>query len=241
MGKDSTTLLYLCRKAFFGDIPFPVIHIDTGRKFPSMYQFRDQVAEDLGLQLIVTKNQSAFVAGIGPENGRGECCTELKTHALMDCLKLNGFDSLFLAIRHDEHGVRDKERVFSPRDEQFRWNYIHQPPEFWDLYNVERGYGYAHTRVHPILNWTERDVWSYIKQEGDIPINPMYFAKDGKRYRSLGCEPCTSPIDSDADTIDKIIEELRTTQIPERSGRAQDKESTDQMQKLRALGYMVII
>nr|CBH38737.1 sulfate adenylyltransferase subunit 2 [uncultured archaeon] len=242
MGKDSTTALWLCRKAFLGEIPFPVIHIDTGYKFKQMYEFRDRIAEEWGFDLVITKNEEAINAGMGPKDGKLECCTKLKTEALMNYLDKHRFDALFLAIRRDEHGIRAKERVFSPRDEEFRWNYRDQPLEMWDQYQTqgrsEKGAVQNHTRVHPILHWRELDVWEYIKQEKDIPVNPMYFANNGKRYRSLGCEPCTSPIDSTAKTIDEIVEELRTTKVAERSGRAQDKEKAFMMQKLRALGYM---
>lgn len=238
VGKDSTTFLWICRKAFFGKIPFPVIHIDTGYKFPEMYAFRDRLVKEWGLRLIVAKNEKAIKEGMSPEKGRFECCTKLKTEALKQTLEKYKFDALLLAIRRDEHGIRAKERVFSPRDKNFKWDYKNQPPEVWDLFKgiFEDG---THIRVHPILHWTEYDVWRYVKKEG-IPVNPLYFAKNGKRYRSLGCVPCTKPIDSNADTIDKIVEELRTTQIPERIGRSQDKERAYMMQKLRALGYMIL-
>jgi len=186
-GKDSTTVLALCRKAFFGKIPFPVIHIDTGYKFRQMYEFRDRVADEWGLDLIIARNEEAMNAGVGPGDGKFECCTKLKTEALMQCLDKHGFDALLLAIRRDEHGIRAKERVFSPRDEEFRWNYRDQPLEMWDQYQAQsRGQSETrvtiHTRVHPILHWRELDVWEYIKQE-NIPVNPLYFARDGKRYR----------------------------------------------------------
>lgn len=235
-GKDSTTMLWLCKKAFFGKIPFPVIHIDTGYKFKQMYEFRDKLAKEWGLDLVVTKNEEAMKMAVGPQDGKFECCTKLKTQALMECLEENRFDAFILAIRRDEHGIRAKERYFSPRDEDFRWNYKDQPLEMWDQYQSITE-DKTHTRVHPILHWRELDVWEYVKQE-NMPVNPMYFAKDGKRYRSLGCEPCTSTIDSDAKTIDEIVEELKVTKIAERSGRAQDKEKAFTMQKLRALGYM---
>jgi len=235
-GKDSTTMLWLCRKAFFGRIPFPVIHIDTGYKFKQMYQFRDDLAREWGLDLVIAKNEEAFAQGVGPKEGKFECCTKLKTEALRRCLEEHGFDALILAIRRDEHGIRAKERYFSPRDENFRWDYKDQPLEMWDQFQGLLGAG-THMRVHPILHWRELDVWEYVKQEG-IPVNPMYFAQNGKRYRSLGCEPCTSPIESNAASIDEIVEELKTTKIAERAGRAQDKEKTFTMQKLRALGYM---
>lgn len=173
---------------------------------------------------------------MSPEKGRLKCCTELKTEALKNLIKERRFDALILAIRRDEHGIRAKERYYSPRDENFRWNYKDQPAELWDLY-VKPSEDYSHMRVHPILHWTELDVWRYVKEEG-LPINPLYFAKDGKRYRSLGCMPCTVPIPSTAGTIDEIIKEIETSKIPERAGRAQDKEKAYMMQKLRSLGYM---
>ena len=235
-GKDSTATLWLCRKAFFGKIPFPVIHIDTTYKFKQMYAFRDNLAREWGMNLIVARNEEAIKEGVDPKDGKFECCTSLKTQALMKCLDENGFDALILAIRRDEHGIRAKERYFSPRDSEFKWNYRDQPLEMWDQYQslTEEK---THTRVHPILHWRELDVWEYVRQE-NLPVNSMYFALGGKRYRSLGCEPCTFPIDSNAKTIDEIVEELKETKIAERSGRAQDKEKAFTMQKLRALGYM---
>ncbi len=237
MGKDSTTMLWLCRKAFFGKIPFPVIHIDTGYKFKQMYQFRDEITREWGLELLVAKNEEAIRREVGPDKeDKLECCTRLKTEALKNYLDTHGFDALILAIRRDEHGIRAKERYFSPRDEDFRWDYKDQPLEMWDQFQGLMVAG-THMRIHPILHWRELDVWEYVRKEG-IPVNPMYFAKNGERYRSLGCEPCTLPTKSNAATIDEIVEEIRTTKIAERSGRAQDKESMFTMQKLRALGYM---
>ncbi len=235
-GKDSTTSLWLCKKAFFGRIPFPVIHIDTGYKFPEIYEFRDKVAKEWEFNLVVAKNEEAIEKGISPEKGRFECCTLLKTEALKDLIKKEKFDALILSIRRDEHGIRGKERYFSPRDEEFKWDYKNQPAEMWDLY-VKPAEDYSHMRVHPILHWTEFEVWQYVKQEG-LPVNPLYFARNGKRYRSLGCQPCTVPIPSSAETIDEIVKELSTSKISERAGRAQDKEKAYMMQKLRALGYM---
>ena len=236
MGKDSTCMLWLCRKAFFGKIPFPVIHIDTGFKFKEMYDFRNRISEEWGLDLMVATNEEAMKAGMNPQTGKLDCCTQLKTEALKMFLEKHGFDALILAIRRDEHGIRAKERYFSPRDEDFKWDYKDQPLEMWDQFQglINKG---AHMRIHPILHWRELDVWEYVKQE-ELPVNQMYFARNGKRYRSLGCEPCTNPIDSTASNIDEVVEELKTTKIAERSGRAQDKVSSFTMQKLRALGYM---
>lgn len=236
IGKDSTTLLWLARKAFFGKIPFPVIHLDTTYKFNEIYDFREAYAVKWGLDLIVAKNELAISENMGPENGKFQCCTELKTNNLKKLIAERRFKALYLAIRRDEHGIRAKERFFSPRDEDFEWNYKNQPPELWDQYKTKTGDD-EHIRVHPLLGWREIDVWEYIRRE-NIPITSLYFAKDGKRYRSIGCKCCCNPVDSDADTVDKIVEELKTSRVSERSGRAQDKESAYIMQKLRSLGYM---
>jgi sulfate adenylyltransferase subunit 2 len=155
---------------------------------------------------------------------------------LKDTIAEYKFRALYLGIRRDEHGVRAKERVFSPRNQDFKWDYKNQPPELWDQYKAQAE-EQEHIRVHPLLHWTELDIWEYIKRE-KIPITDLYFAKDGKRYRSIGCECCCSPINSNADDIDKIVQELKTTKQGERAGRAQDKEEANAMQKLRALGYM---
>ena len=236
IGKDSTTLLWLTRKAFYGKLPFPVLHIDTGYKFKEIYEFRDKYAKDWNLDLIIAKNQKAKDRGVSPQKGKLECCTELKTIALKDIIAEKKFKALYLGIRRDEHGIRAKERIFSPRDEDFEWNYKDQPPELWDQYKT-RAKDEEHLRVHPLLGWTETDIWRYVQKE-NIPITDLYFARQGKRYRSIGCETCCSPVDSDADTVDKVVEELETTNVSERSGRAQDKESAYMMQKLRSLGYM---
>ncbi len=237
IGKDSTTMLWLARKAFFGKIPFPVMHIDTTCKFPEMYKFRDYWAKELGLKFMVAKNEEAIAKGVGYDTHDAfTCCHELKTVALQKAIEREKFKALFVGIRRDEHGVRAKERVFSPRNIEFKWNYKDQPAELWDQYKTKADTE-THLRIHPMLHWTEVDIWEYIKRE-DIPINELYFAKNGKRYRSLGCMPITVPINSNADTVDKIIEELKTTKAPERAGRSQDKEQAHTMQKLRSLGYM---
>jgi len=236
IGKDSTTLLWLARKAFFGQIPFPVVHIDTTYKFKEIYDFRDKYANEWGLNLLVAKNEKALSGDVGPDKGKFQCCNELKTVALKQAIAKHGFKALYLGIRRDEHGIRAKERVFSPRDEDFEWDYKNQPPELWDQYKT-KATEEEHLRVHPLLGWREIDVWEYVKRE-NIPVVDLYFAKKGKRYRSIGCETCCMPVDSEADTINKVVEELKTSKVSERSGRAQDKEDDYMMQKLRSLGYM---
>jgi len=236
IGKDSTTLLWLIRKSFLGRVPFPVVHIDTSYKFKEIYEFRDTYAAEWGLNLIILRNEKAIKAGLSSEKNKFNCCTELKTNALKTGLKKHDFQALYLAIRRDEHGIRAKERVFSPRDEDFEWDYKNQPPELWNQYKLVAREE-EHLRIHPLLSWTERDVWEYVKRE-DIPVVSLYFARNGKRYRSIGCECCCNPVSSEADTVDKITEELKTSKVSERSGRAQDKESDYMMQKLRSLGYM---
>jgi len=237
IGKDSTTLVWLIRKAFYNKVPFPMMHIDTTYKFPEMYRFRDQYAKEWDLKLIVAKNEEAIKKGVGySTHDAFTCCNELKTVALKQAIDRYMFKALFVGIRRDEHGIRAKERYFSPRDGDFKWNYKDQPPELWDQFTVKEG-NQTHIRVHPLLHWTELDIWEYIRREG-IPINELYFAKNGKRYRSLGCMPITKPFESNAQTLDEIIEELKTTKLAERSGRAQDKEQAYMMQKLRTLGYM---
>jgi sulfate adenylyltransferase subunit 2 len=236
MGKDSTTLLWIMRKAFLGALPFPVIHIDTGFKFDEIYEFRDRYARIWGLDLIISRNDKSISEGRSPESGKFQCCNELKTEALKVTQKERGFKALLLGIRRDEHGIRAKERYFSPRNGEFRWDYAHQPPELWDYYK-SRSDEEEYFRIHPLLHWTELNIWHYILRER-IPMVDLYLAKDGKRYRSIGCRCCCIPIDSQADTPEKIIEELNVATASERSGRSQDKESTYIMQKLRSLGYM---
>ncbi len=237
MGKDSTTLLTLCRKAFFGVVPFPVIHLDTSYKFPEMYGFRDYWAKEWGLNLLVVKNEEALGLGVGPSMGALECCNQLKTNALRQAVKKFGFDGLLLAIRWDEHGVRAKERFFSPRDAGSAWLHGEQPAELWGRFPAAAATDGGHLRVHPMLHWRELDVWEYVRRNG-VPANPLYFARDGKRYRSLGCHTCTVPVESQAATLSEIVDELRCTRSAERAGRMLDKERAFIMQKLRSLGYM---
>lgn len=236
MGKDSTVMLWLARKAFFGRIPFPVVHIDTTYKFPEMVRYREKVAAEWGLDFQMGKNTAALAGGMGPEKGKLECCKALKTEGLKSFLQEKDYRAVFVAIRRDEEGSRGKERVFSPRNAQAKWDYREQPPELWNHYQTDSAPG-SHIRVHPILHWSELDMWLYIKQES-IPMLDLYFSKNGRRYRSVGCAPCTGSMPSEASNIDEIIAELKTTQVSERAGRSQDHVSKYAMQKLREEGYM---
>jgi len=239
-GKDSVTMLYLTRKAFFGRVPIKVIHIDTGYKLKEIYEFRDKLVKEWNLKLVIAKNEKALREGMGPERGRFICCTALKTEALKQCIQKHGFKALLVAIRRDEHAIRAKERTFSPRTHDSKWLYKEQPPELWEHFTVKLDETRTHLRVHPMLWWREIDIWRYIKKE-KIPVNPLYFSgtrKPNYRYRSLGCEPCCVPIRSNARNVDEIIKELETTKIAERAGRVQDKEKEYMMLKLRSLGYL---
>ena len=236
IGKDSTVLLWLARKAFLGYCPIPLVHIDTTFKIPEMIVHRDRLAKEWGLQLIVDKNDEALQQGMNPEKGRLECCGALKTEAFRHTVAKHGFDSILLGIRRDEERSRSKERTFSVRNMNFEWKYKEQPPEIWDQYNTDFPPG-SHVRVHPLLAWTEVDIWEYIERE-KIPVVTLYFSRNGKRYRSLGCWPCTQPIDSQAMSIPEIVAELKNIGKSERSGRAQDQADAYAMQKLRSQGYM---
>jgi len=259
-GKDSTSMLNLIREAFFGEVPFPVIHLDTGHKFREIYQFRDEIAKLWNLDLKVAK--SPQFGKLSPQTASHlECCQELKTNTLRRAIEEWEYDAVIVSIRRDEHYMRNMERTVSPRDRDFKWNYLRekgeseegdapfealQPVELWDF--VEKDFGDVHhVRVHPILHWRELDIWLYI-QNRNLPINPLYRSsyvsktyfsgKEPKRFRSLGCECCTSPVDSSASTIDEVVEELKTTQVAERAGRTQDKDSQQVMTRLRSMGYM---
>jgi sulfate adenylyltransferase subunit 2 len=236
MGKDSTTMLWLAKKAFLGRVPFPVVHVDTTFKFPEMVEFRKQLAQDWNFELDMSQNDEALAQGMNHSCGRMVCCTALKTEGLKKHLKAKDYRAVFAAIRRDEEGSRGKERFFSPRDAQSHWNYKEQPPEFWNFFHAHLD-PQSHLRIHPLLNWTELDIWLYIQKE-NLPTLPLYFSKNGMRYRSVGCAPCTSPTESKASSIEEIIMELKTTQVSERSGRAQDHEDKYAMQKLRKDGYM---
>jgi sulfate adenylyltransferase subunit 2 len=266
-GKDSSVMVRLAQKAFYpGRFPFPLMHVDTGYKFPEMYTFRDQFCREIGAELIVERNEAWIARGCHPlEIGVDKCCSYLKTAALLDALRKHGFDAAFGGARREEEKSRAKERVFSLRDAFGQWDPKRQRPELWDLYNTRINEGET-MRVFPLSNWTERDVWEYIKLEG-IPIVPIYYARerdvirrngilipvtsssvsDGRvdqviervmcRFRSLGCIPCTGAIASTATTIDEIIGEVRSATKSERENRVIDLTSDSSMEQKKREGY----
>jgi len=263
IGKDSTAMLWLTRKAFFGHVPFPLVHIDTHFKIPEMIAYRDRLALEWDLDMIYGENREALESeGTFPAGNatRLECCKYLKTDALKNILngswpryRLNhktgkyemdsntdAYTGVIVGIRADEEGSRSKERYFSPRDVNSGWEIGEQPPEFWNQFKTDFAPG-THVRIHPLLDWTELDIWKYIKRES-IPVVSLYFDRgNGRRYRSLGCAPCTNPVESTASSIDDIIEELESgkfSNIAERSGRAQDIEDGGGLEDLRRGGYM---
>jgi sulfate adenylyltransferase subunit 2 len=234
LGKDSNVMIWLARKAFFGRVPFPVMHVDTGKKFAEMYAFRDRYAPEWGLELKV--EPCPPLESIDPTLPPAARSAARKTEGLKLALAKYRFDGLIAGIRRDEEPTRAKERVFSPRGREGGWDVADQPPEFWDHFNATPPPG-AHLRIHPILHWTELDIWAYTRREG-IPVIPLYFARDGKRYRSLGDQDITFPVASQATTIDAIIAELEATRVPERAGRAMDHEAEDAFERLRTAGYL---
>jgi sulfate adenylyltransferase subunit 2 len=263
IGKDSTVMLWLARKAFFGHVPFPLIHIDTSFKIPEMIAYRDRLAAEWRLNLIYGENREALDAGRTFPAGavdRITCCGLLKTEALKKTLSgewpryrfnantrgyerdtnIEPFTGIIAGVRADEEGSRSKERYFSPRNTANTWEVADQPPEFWNQYKTEFAPG-THVRIHPLLDWTELNIWEYIERE-KIPTVSLYYNQgEGKRYRSLGCYPCTTPVESDARTPAEIIAELRTgkfANIAERAGRAQDSEDGGGLETLRRDGYM---
>jgi sulfate adenylyltransferase subunit 2 len=263
IGKDSTVLLWLVRKAFFGHVPIPLIHIDTGCKIPEMIAYRDDLTVKWKLNMVYGINEEALRKRETFPDGnvdRIACCRILKTEALRNTLNGVGpryqfnhktmkyerdergepFTAIILGIRADEEGSRSKERYFSPRDQENLWEIGDQPPEFWNQFKTDFAPG-THVRVHPLLDWTELNVWEYIQRE-NIPTVSLYYDQgEGKRYRSLGCDPCTFPIESTAKTVDEVVEELRSgklANIAERSGRAQDEDDGGGLETLRRGGYM---
>lgn len=263
IGKDSTVLLWLARKAFFGHVPFPLVHIDTNYKMPEMIAYRDRIALKWKLNMVYGQNQEALKnkQTFPDENiDRIQCCKNLKSEALKHTLagdwerfRMNHstgkyevdtntepYTGVIVGVRADEEGSRSKERYFSPRDRNNDWDVGDQPPELWNQFKTDFAPG-THLRIHPLLDWTELNIWEYIQKE-NIPIIDLYFDQgEGKRYRSLGCYPCTFPVESTAKNVDEIVEELKTGKfknIAERSGRAQDAEDGGGLETLRTDGYM---
>jgi sulfate adenylyltransferase subunit 2 len=265
IGKDSSVLLHLARKAFFpGRIPFPLLHIDTGWKFREMIQFRDETAKRLNAELIVYTNEAGRAAGVTPFTHGARYTDIMKTEALKQALDKYGCDAAIGGARRDEEKSRAKERVFSFRDAQHRWDPKNQRPELWNLYNGRLRRGDS-IRVFPLSNWTEVDIWTYIHTE-NIPVVPLYFAKprpvvdrdglkimvdddrlplkDGEkahletiRFRSLGCYPLTGAQTSKAANVPEIIEEMLRTTTSERQSRAIDAESAAAMENRKREGY----
>jgi sulfate adenylyltransferase subunit 2 len=234
LGKDSNVMVWLARKAFYGKLPFPVMHIDTGRKFPEMYDFRDRYSKEWDLDLIV--GDCPPVEEMDPTLPPAARSAARKTFGLKRMIAERGFGGIIAGIRRDEESIRAKERIFSPRAVDGEWNFQDQPPEFWNFYHANYPAG-VHVRIHPLLQWREIDIWRYIQRE-KMPIIDLYLAKNGQRYRSLGDKDITNPMVSEADTIEKIIVELETTRQSERAGRAMDHESEDAFERLRRSGYM---
>jgi sulfate adenylyltransferase subunit 2 len=266
IGKDSSVMLHLAMKAFYpAKPPFPLLHVDTTWKFREMIAFRDATAARLGLDLIVHINPEGVAQGIGPfTHGSAVHTDVMKTQGLKQALDRYGFDAAFGGARRDEEKSRAKERVFSLRSAQHRWDPKRQRPELWRLYNTRHGQGES-LRVFPLSNWTELDIWQYIHQE-DIPIVPLYFAaprpvveRDGGlimvddermplapgeqprlrrvRFRTLGCYPLTGAIESEAETLPAIIEEMLVATTSERQGRVIDRDSNASMEKKKQEGY----
>jgi len=263
IGKDSTVMLCLARKAFFGHVPFPLVHIDTHYKIPEMITYRDNLAEKWHLDMVYGENKDAINQKLTFPDGivsRIDCCKNLKTEALRNTLSgawtryrfnhdtlryendknTEPYTGVIVGVRADEEGSRSKERYFSPRDKFNDWDVGDQPPEFWNQYKTDFAPN-THVRIHPLLDWTELDIWEYIKRE-NVPVVSLYFDQgNGKRYRSLGCYPCTNPVESTAKNLDDIIIELKSgkfSNIAERSGREQDKEDGGGLEELRKDGYM---
>jgi sulfate adenylyltransferase subunit 2 len=266
VGKDSAVMLRLALKAFYpSKPPFPLLHVDTTWKFREMYAFRDKLVADLGLDLLVHQNPECIRLGINPFTHGSSVHTDMwKTEGLKQALDLHGFDVAFGGARRDEEKSRAKERVFSIRSAQHRWDPKQQRPELWSLYNVRHNAG-ENIRVFPLSNWTELDVWQYIHLE-QIPIVPLYFAaerpvveRDGTlimvdddrmpllpdeqptmksvRFRTLGCYPLTGAVESTADTLPAIIQEMLLTTTSERQGRVIDFDSSGSMEKKKQEGY----
>lgn len=234
IGKDSTALLWLARKAFFGRVPFPVVQLETEMELPEVYEFRDRIAREWNLDLRIELCPPE--SSIETDLPAGARAAARKTEGLKQLLERDAFRGVLVGIRRDEQATRAKERIFSPRSFGGDWDVRHQPSEFWGHYATDVPEG-AHVRIHPLLHWTEVDIWRYHRREG-IPFVSLYLARNGKRYRSLGEKNITVPIDSEAATVDEIVTELESTREPERAGRLMDHEREDAFERLRASGYM---
>ncbi len=266
IGKDSSVMLHLARKAFYpGKPPFPLLHVDTTWKFREMIEFRDKVAKDVGMDMIVHINQDGVDQGIGPfTHGSSKHTDVMKTAGLKQALDKYGFDAAFGGARRDEEKSRAKERVYSFRDSKHRWDPKNQRPELWNIYNGKVNKGES-IRVFPLSNWTELDIWQYIYLE-KIDLVPLYFSdkrpvverdgmlimvddermplKEGEvpelksvRFRTLGCYPLTGAVESEATTLPEIIQEMLLTTTSERQGRAIDHDSSGSMEKKKQEGY----
>jgi sulfate adenylyltransferase subunit 2 len=246
IGKDSSVMLHLARKAFYpGPLPFPLLHVDTTWKFREMIAFRDKLKDDPAIDLLVHINQEGVEQGIGPFTHGSALHTDvMKTQALKQALDKYKFDAAIGGARRDEEKSRAKERIFSFRSAQHRWDPKNQRPELWSLYNTRIKPGES-VRVFPLSNWTELDIWQYIYQE-NIDIVPLYFAEvrpvvtremKRVRFRTLGCYPLTGAVESSASTITEIIEEMLRTTTSEREGRAIDKDAPASMEMKKQEGY----
>jgi sulfate adenylyltransferase subunit 2 len=266
IGKDSSVLLHLARKAFYpSPIPFPLLHIDTTWKFKEMISFRDRIAAETKSQLIIHTNQEGVQSGINPFNtSASEYTRVMKTVALRQALDMHGFDAAIGGSRRDEEKSRAKERIFSVRDPGHRWNPREQRPELWRTYNTRLAPEQT-MRVFPISDWTEADIWHYILQE-QIEVNPLYFAKERPmvargdqmimvdddrfqlrdnetpimkmvRFRTLGCYPLTAGVESTATTLEEVVEEVLQVKLSERATRLIDGENEDSMEKKKTEGY----
>ncbi len=266
VGKDSAVLLHLARKAFApGKIPFPLLHVDTNWKFKEMIEFRDEMAAEYGFELLVHKNPDGIAMGMGPfTHGSATHTDVMKTQGLKQALDKYGFDAAFGGARRDEEKSRAKERVYSFRDKNHRWDPKSQRPELWNIYNSKVNKGES-IRVFPLSNWTELDIWQYIYLES-IKIVPLYLAekrpvveRDGTlimvdddrmpieegeevqmknvRFRTLGCYPLTGAVESEATTLPEIIQEMLLTKTSERQGRVIDHDSAGSMEKKKMEGY----
>ena len=266
VGKDSAVMLHLARKAFYpAKPPFPLLHVDTTWKFRAMYEFRDRMARELGMDLIVHVNPDGLAQGINPFTHGSQVHTDvMKTQGLKQALDKHGFDVAFGGARRDEEKSRAKERIFSFRSAQHRWDPKNQRPELWSLYNTRKQKSES-IRVFPISNWTELDVWQYIHLE-NVPIVPLYFSarrpvvkRDGAlimvdddrmpllpgerpemrsvRFRTLGCYPLTGAVESEATTLPEIIQEMLLTKSSERQGRVIDHDAAASMEKKKQEGY----